>query len=108
MKLINPDYFSDDSQIMNNNISSVHTTNKTNNNNNNNNVLEIQNRCRSRENLCGGNVPSLSVLPSSNGQENGNGSELILTMARPATVISNTSTSSSTASSDMKMSKEER
>lgn len=110
MKLINPDFIADDSQTASNNLSSDNgqNSNRVNNNNNNNNMLEIQNRCRSRENLCGNSASTLSVLPA-NGQENGNsGSEVILTMARPATVISNASTASSPAPSENKMSKEER
>ncbi|XP_033230102.1 signal-induced proliferation-associated 1-like protein 2 [Belonocnema kinseyi] len=104
MKLINPDYISDDNQIGNNNFSG----NNQNSNKMNNNLLEIQNRCRSRENLCGNSTSTLSVLER-NGQENGNnGSEVILTMARPATVISNASTASSPAPSENKMTKEER
>lgn len=108
MRLINPDYIADDSQIINNNlVNSVMSPNQ-NSNKLNNNMLEIQNRCRSRENLCGNSASTLSVLPT-NGQENGNnGSEVILTMARPATVISNASTASSPALSENKLSKEER
>lgn len=108
MRLINPDYIADDSQIVNNNlVNSVMNPNQ-NSNKINNNMLEIQNRCRSRENLCGNSASTLSVLPT-NGQENGNnGSEVILTMARPATVISNASTASSPAPSENKLSKEER
>lgn len=108
MRLINPDYIADDSQIINNNlVNSVMSPNQ-NSNKLNNNMLEIQNRCRSRENLCGNSATTLSVLPT-NGQENGNnGSEVILTMARPATVISNASTASSPAPSENKLSKEER
>ena len=108
MRLINPDYIADDSQIINNNlVNSVMSPNQ-NSNKMNNNMLEIQNRCRSRENLCGNSTSTLSVLPA-NGQENGNnGSEVILTMARPATVISNASTASSPAPSENKLSKEER
>lgn len=108
MRLINPDYIADDSQIINNNlVNSVMSPNQ-NTNKLNNNMLEIQNRCRSRENLCGNSASTLSVLPA-NGQENGNnGSEVILTMARPATVISNASTASSPAPSENKLSKEER
>ena len=102
MKLINPDYITDDDQITNN-VMASHNSNKLNNN-----ILEIQNRCRSRENLCGNGGNALTVLPT-NGQENGNtGSEVILTMARPATVISNASTASSPAPSENKLSKEER
>ncbi|XP_018347054.1 PREDICTED: uncharacterized protein LOC108751400 isoform X1 [Trachymyrmex septentrionalis] len=108
MRLINPDYIADDNQIINNNlVNSVMSPNQ-NSNKMNNNMLEIQNRCRSRENLCGNSTSTLSVLPA-NGQENGNnGSEVILTMARPATVISNASTASSPAPSENKLSKEER
>ncbi|KAG7213273.1 hypothetical protein KM043_002573 [Ampulex compressa] len=108
MKLINPDYITDDGQITNNNITSNVLNSNQNSNKLNNNMLEIQNRCRSRENLCGNSTSTLSVLPA-NGQENGNnGSEVILTMARPATVISNASTASSPAPSENKLSKEER
>ncbi|XP_043269445.1 signal-induced proliferation-associated 1-like protein 1 isoform X2 [Venturia canescens] len=109
MKLINPDFIADDSQTTNNNISNtIENGQNATNRINNNNLLEIQNRCRSRENLCGNSATTLSVLPV-NGQENGNsGSEVILTMARPATVISNASTASSPAPSENKMSKEER
>lgn len=104
MKLINPDFIAHDTQLLNNNVSNQ-TTNGTSNNNNNNNTVEIQNKCRSRENLCGNSNSTLSVLPAINGPENGNaGSEVILTMARPATVISN----SSAASAENKMTKEER
>ncbi|XP_076297046.1 signal-induced proliferation-associated 1-like protein 2 isoform X2 [Lasioglossum baleicum] len=123
MKLINPDYISDDSQLINNNVNALMAQNpqKTLNNN----MLEFQNKCRSRENLCGNSATTLTVLPA-NGQENGNGggnangngngsqngngngSEVILTMARPATVISNASTASSPAPSENKLSKEER
>lgn len=108
MRLINPDYIADDSQIVNNNlVNSVMSPNQ-NSNKVNNNMLEIQNRCRSRENLCGNSASTLTVLPA-NSQENGNnGSEVILTMARPATVISNASTASSPAPSENKLSKEER
>ncbi|XP_015591647.1 signal-induced proliferation-associated 1-like protein 1 [Cephus cinctus] len=107
MKLINPDYIADENQTTNNNVTNV-LTNNQNSNKTNNNTIEIQNRCRSRENLCGNSATTLSVLPT-NGQENGNnGSEVILTMARPATVISNASTASSPAPSENKMSKEER
>ncbi|KAF3427485.1 hypothetical protein E2986_04341 [Frieseomelitta varia] len=103
MKLINPDYITDDDQLTTNNVMAGHNSNKLNNN-----ILEIQNRCRSRENLCGNGGNALTVLPT-NGQENGNtGSEVILTMARPATVISNASTASSPAPSENKLSKEER
>lgn len=103
MKLINPDYFGDDGTLMNN----QNAKNNQNTNKINNNLLEIQNRCRSRENLCG-NSATLGVLPNGS-QENGNpGSEVILTMARPATVISNASTASSPAPSENKMTKEER
>ncbi|XP_043482719.1 signal-induced proliferation-associated 1-like protein 2 isoform X2 [Leptopilina heterotoma] len=104
MKLINPDFISDDNQIVNNNFPA---NNQNTNNKVNNNILEIQNRCRSRENLCGNSTSTLSVLER-NGQENGNASEVILTMARPATVISNASTASSPAPSENKMTKEER
>ncbi|XP_076239000.1 signal-induced proliferation-associated 1-like protein 2 [Calliopsis andreniformis] len=108
MKLINPDYIADDGQITNNNVPVNALITNQNANKINNNMLEIQNRCRSRENLCGTSANTLSVLPS-NGQENGNnGSEVILTMARPATVISNASTASSPAPSENKLSKEER
>ncbi|XP_026670175.1 signal-induced proliferation-associated 1-like protein 1 isoform X1 [Ceratina calcarata] len=111
MKLINPDYIADDDQITNNNVPVTGNTLIGNQNANkiNNNILEIQNRCRSRENLCGNGGNALTVLPA-NGQENGNGngSEVILTMARPATVISNASTASSPAPSENKLSKEER
>ena len=110
MKLINPDFIADDSQPSNNSLGNSNASEPNSNPNrvNNNNMLEIQNRCRSRENLCGTSASTLSVLPS-NGQDNGNsGSEVILTMARPATVISNTSTASSPAPSENKMSKEER
>ncbi|XP_046813288.1 signal-induced proliferation-associated 1-like protein 2 isoform X1 [Vespa crabro] len=108
MKLINPDYIADDSQLTNNNISNSIMSTNQNSNKINNNMLEIQNRCRSRENLCGNSTSTLSVLPA-NGQDNGNnGSEVILTMARPATVISNASTASSPAPSENKLSKEER
>lgn len=108
IRLINPDYIADENQIINNNlVNSVMSTNQ-NSNKVNNNMLEIQNRCRSRENLCGNSTSTLSVLPA-NGQVNGNnGSEVILTMARPATVISNASTASSPAPSENKLSKEER
>ncbi|XP_011504382.1 PREDICTED: signal-induced proliferation-associated 1-like protein 1 [Ceratosolen solmsi marchali] len=106
MKLINPDYIVADGHppIINQN-----AKNKQNISNKvNNNLLEIQNRCRSRENLCGNSASTLSVLPNGS-QENGNpGSEVILTMARPATVISNASTASSPAPSENKMTKEER
>lgn len=108
MKLINPDYIADDSQMTNNNVPVNALMSNQNANKINNNMLEIQNRCRSRENLCGTGANALSVLPT-NGQENGNnGSEVILTMARPATVISNASTASSPAPSENKLSKEER
>lgn len=112
MKLINPDYIVDDTRTVNNNAANnvTATTNHNHNANklNNNNTIEIQNRCRSRENLCGSSATTLTVMPS-NCQDNGNnGSEVILTMARPATVISNTSTASSPALSENKMSKEER
>ncbi|XP_076672127.1 signal-induced proliferation-associated 1-like protein 2 isoform X1 [Andrena cerasifolii] len=108
MKLINPDYIADDGQIANNNVNVNQLISNQNSNKINNNMLEIQNRCRSRENLCGSSASTLSVL-STNGQENGNnGSEVILTMARPATVISNASTASSPAPSENKLSKEER
>uniref|UniRef100_A0ABD2X543 Rap-GAP domain-containing protein n=1 Tax=Trichogramma kaykai TaxID=54128 RepID=A0ABD2X543_9HYME len=101
MKLINPDFFTDDVH------SSPNSKNLQNSNKTNNNIVEIQNRCRSRENLCGNSNSTLAVLP--NGQENGNpGSEVILTIARPATVISNASTASSPAPSENKLSKEER
>ncbi|XP_028982373.1 signal-induced proliferation-associated 1-like protein 2 [Diachasma alloeum] len=127
MKLINPDYIgNDNSQVNNNNvnvkengtscndnesgITSVDKVldNRENNKNESSNKLEIQNRCRSRENLCGTSATTLSVLSTSNRQENSAGSEVILTMARPATVISNTSTNSSPAPSENKLSKEER
>lgn len=113
MKLINPDYIVDDTRTINNNVANNvtptnHNHSNTNKLNNNNNTIEIQNRCRSRENLCGSSATTLTVMPS-NCQDNGNnGSEVILTMARPATVISNTSTASSPALSENKMSKEER
>ena len=108
MKLINPDYIADDGQITNNNVNVSQLISNQNSNKINNNMLEIQNRCRSRENLCGSSASTLSVL-STNVQENGNnGSEVILTMARPATVISNASTASSPAPSENKLSKEER
>ncbi|XP_071565068.1 uncharacterized protein [Temnothorax nylanderi] len=108
MRLINPDYIADDNQIVNNNLMNSVMSPNQNSNKINNNMLEIQNRCRSRENLCGNSTSTLSVLPA-NGQENGNnGSEVILTMARPATVISNASTASSPAPSENKLSKEER
>lgn len=108
MRLINPDYIADDNQIINNNLVNGVMSPNQNTNKLNNNMLEIQNRCRSRENLCGNSTSTLSVLPA-NGQENGNnGSEVILTMARPATVISNASTASSPAPSENKLSKEER
>ncbi|XP_058789822.1 signal-induced proliferation-associated 1-like protein 2 isoform X2 [Phymastichus coffea] len=104
MKLINPDYIADDGHLVNNH----NTKNNQNSNKVNNNMLEIQNRCRSRENLCGNSTSTLSVLPNGS-QENGNpGSEVILTMARPATVISNASTASSPAPSENKLTKEER
>lgn len=104
MKLINPDYIADDGHPVNN----QNSRNNQNSNKVNNNLLEIQNRCRSRENLCGNSSSTLSVLPNGS-QENGNpGSEVILTMARPATVISNASTASSPAPSENKMTKEER
>jgi signal-induced proliferation-associated 1 like protein 1 len=104
MKLINPDYITGEGHP----ISNLNTKNKQNSNKVNNNLLEIQNRCRSRENLCGNSASTLSVLPNG-AQENGNpGSEVILTMARPATVISNASTASSPAPSENKMTKEER
>nr|XP_034187683.1 signal-induced proliferation-associated 1-like protein 2 isoform X3 [Osmia lignaria] len=108
MKLINPDYIADDGQLINNNNTTGNVMISNQNPNKiNNNMLEIQNRCRSRENLCGGSGNALTVLPA-NGQENGNGgSEVILTMARPATVISNASTASSPAPSENKLSKEE-
>ncbi|XP_034949420.1 signal-induced proliferation-associated 1-like protein 1 [Chelonus insularis] len=98
----------DGSKMMGNNNS--HNNSTSNNNSNNNiNELEIQNRCRSRENLCGTSTSTLSVLTPANRQDNTNpGSEVILTMARPATVISNTSTNSSPAPSENKLSKEER
>ncbi|KOC68991.1 Signal-induced proliferation-associated 1-like protein 2 [Habropoda laboriosa] len=108
MKLINPDYIADDDQITNNNLTGNSLIANQNPSKINNNMLEIQNRCRSRENLCGNGGNALTVLPG-NGQENGNnGSEVILTMARPATVISNASTASSPAPSENKLSKEER
>lgn len=111
MKLINPDYIADDMHISNNHIPNNNLptilSNNQNSNKVNNNMIEIQNRCRSRENLCGNSTTTLSVLPT-NGQENGNVSEVILTMARPATVISNASTASSPAPSENKLSKEER
>ncbi|KAJ8673358.1 hypothetical protein QAD02_004620 [Eretmocerus hayati] len=104
MKLINPDYIADDGHTVNN----QNSKNNQNSNKVNNNLLEIQNRCRSRENLCGNSASTLSVLPNGS-QENGNaGSEVILTMARPATVISNASTASSPAPSENKLTKEER
>lgn len=67
------------------------------------NVVTV--RTRSRENLT-----SLSVLPvdGKKRDEPENSSEVILTTARPATVISNASTASSPAPSEMKLSKEER
>lgn len=104
MKLINPDFIADDGHpISNQNSKNVFNSNKVNNN-----IVEIQNRCRSRENLCGNSTSTLAVLPNG-AQENGNpGSEVILTMARPATVISNASTASSPAPSENKLSKEER
>lgn len=105
MKLINPDYIADDLHVANNNLANNNSNN--NNKSSNNNLLEIQNRCRSRENLCGNSASTLSVLPG-NQQENCNVSEVILTMARPATVISNASTASSPAPSENKLSKEER
>lgn len=107
MKLINPDYMADDDQITNNNVTGNALIANHNSNKINNNILEIQNRCRSRENLCGNGGNALTVLPT-NSQENGTGSEVILTMARPATVISNASTASSPAPSENKLSKEER
>lgn len=56
------------------------------------------------------NRAGLTVLPAENKkwEEPENSSEVILTTARPATVISNASTASSPAPSEMKMSKEER
>lgn len=116
MKLINPDYIADDGHAkncqntnkINNNIINNNSNNQNNINNNNNNMIEVQNRCRSRENLCGNSASTLAVLPNGT-QDNGNsGSEVILTMARPATVISNASTTSSPAPSENKLSKEER
>ncbi|KAH0946647.1 hypothetical protein HN011_006403 [Eciton burchellii] len=108
MRLINPDYIADDNQIVNNNlVNSVMNPNQ-NSNKVNNNMLEIQNRCRSRENLCGNSASTLSVLPTNNQENGNNGSEVILTMARPATVISNASTASSPAPSENKLTKEER
>ncbi|XP_023246938.1 signal-induced proliferation-associated 1-like protein 1 isoform X2 [Copidosoma floridanum] len=113
MKLINPDFIADDghsliSHNVKNSQNSVNKMNRHNNNNNNNNMIEVQNRCRSRENLCGNSTSTLAVL-ANGAQENGNpGSEVILTMARPATVISNASTASSPAPSENKMTKEER
>ncbi|KZC09089.1 Signal-induced proliferation-associated 1-like protein 1 [Dufourea novaeangliae] len=124
MKLINPDYIADDSQLANNNLNVTTWIGNQNPNKINNNLIEFQNRCRSRENLCGSGASTLTVMPT-NGQENengnstgdgngngsgnnGNASEVILTMARPATVISNASTASSPAPSENKLSKEER
>ncbi|XP_031845510.2 signal-induced proliferation-associated 1-like protein 2 isoform X1 [Nomia melanderi] len=121
MKLINPDYIADDGQLNNNVNVLLHGSQGSNPKALNNNTLEFQNRCRSRENLCGNSTTALTVLPTNdqengngngngnaNGNGNGNGSEVILTMARPATVISNASTASSPAPSENKLSKEER
>ncbi|XP_053593151.1 signal-induced proliferation-associated 1-like protein 1 isoform X2 [Microplitis demolitor] len=98
----------------NNDIIKIVSSNNVIINNNNNNEVEIQNKCRSRENLCGSSTTTLSVLTSSTRQDNNcntnvnAGSEVILTKARPATVISNTSTNTSPALSESKMTKEER
>ncbi|KAJ9585309.1 hypothetical protein L9F63_002894, partial [Diploptera punctata] len=129
MRLINPDYIS--SEVMGNGsvAGKIHSSHNTGAN-----ETIITGRSRSRENLCNstGNGPSLSVLPASqnsseteqhardmhqHGRDNNNSSattergssgEVILTMARPATVISNASTASSPAPSENKLTKEER
>jgi hypothetical protein len=66
-------------------------------------------RSRSRENLAVG--APLSMLPQGEGAmmaEKQVPNEVIFTTARPATVISNCSTASSPAPSEMKLTKEER
>ncbi|XP_075225356.1 signal-induced proliferation-associated 1-like protein 2 [Lycorma delicatula] len=103
MKLINPDYMSDDSLTPKENgvCGKVHSSSVGG---------EFSNRSRSRENLSGLSMPPQAPSPSSAVLTQGDKppGEVILTLARPATVISNASTASSPAPSENKLSKEER
>lgn len=63
-------------------------------------------KSRSRENLCGTSTSVLEPTPATAPTDPPN--EVILTTARPATVISNASTASSPAPSENKLTKEER
>lgn len=65
-------------------------------------------KSRSRENLCGTSTSVLEPTPATAPVGSEPPNEVILTTARPATVISNASTASSPAPSENKLSKEER
>lgn len=65
-------------------------------------------KSRSRENLCGTSTSVLEPTPATAPVGSEPPHEVILTTARPATVISNASTASSPAPSENKLSKEER
>ncbi|KAK7790568.1 hypothetical protein R5R35_002024 [Gryllus longicercus] len=129
MRLINPDYMSEREESAIINTKENHSSNimgkvysSCTNNSNANGLATSENclRSRSRENLCttnGSTLMSLGVLSSTHSDQHTNNvgnvsanerGDVILTMARPATVISNASTASSPAPSENKMSKEER
>lgn len=101
MKLINPDYMSDDNiPTKENGVSGkTHCTSSSS-------VPDFSvGRTRSRENLNALTAPSPTSSATNSEKSPG---EVILTMARPATVISNASTASSPAPNDSKLTKEER
>ncbi|XP_068085355.1 signal-induced proliferation-associated 1-like protein 2 isoform X3 [Anabrus simplex] len=119
MRLINPDYMTEREEAGSNNnskdnhgstpVGKVHSSS----NSNGLHTSDGSVRSRSRENLCSSNNTGLSVLPTTQVDQHSNSvssnerGEVILTMARPATVISNASTASSPAPSENKLSKEE-
>lgn len=90
MKLINPDYMTEENMDVQQQQSYINGVND-----------HVKQRSRSRENL----NTAFSVHPNSQSNPQ---AEVIFTMARPATVISNASTASSPAPCEFKLTKEER
>ncbi|XP_034256071.1 signal-induced proliferation-associated 1-like protein 2 isoform X2 [Thrips palmi] len=121
MRLINPDYMADEDgnnsrensgaalgKVRSSGMGSVGSLGSAGSINGNtpDNLPHV--KSRSRENLCGTSTSVLEPTPATAPVGSEPPNEVILTTARPATVISNASTASSPAPSENKLSKEER
>ncbi|XP_052123652.1 signal-induced proliferation-associated 1-like protein 2 isoform X2 [Frankliniella occidentalis] len=121
MRLINPDYMADEDgtsshekntsslgKIRSSGMGSVGSLGSIGSANGNTPDNLPHAKSRSRENLCGTSSSVLEPTPATAPVGGEPPNEVILTTARPATVISNASTASSPAPSEIKLTKEER